>query len=165
MQRPLPDSYFPSTNDDPEPTTEGKGKSPLHLALEVVLSIQRKKILTGPSDSVGVLIYNIDNLKIPSEDEYGVGSSSQSQQKQSSYRNGTSTFLPLRQLSSESIKQLKSILEEADADLAEQASAEELKGERRQPEILGRLFPAMRNEDGVDTAEVFEACNHVFRDA
>ena len=52
MQTPRPDFE----------TEEGvmKGKSALHQVLEAVVELQRKKVITGPSDSVGVLIYNID---------------------------------------------------------------------------------------------------------
>ncbi len=37
-----------------------RGKSPLHQALDAVAKIERSKVITGPHDSVGVLLYNID---------------------------------------------------------------------------------------------------------
>lgn len=37
-----------------------RGKSPLHQALEAVVKIERTKVITGPNDSVGVLLYNVD---------------------------------------------------------------------------------------------------------
>lgn len=52
MHTPLPD----------EENSAGliRGKSPFHQALEAVVRIERTKIVTGPSDSVGVLLYNVD---------------------------------------------------------------------------------------------------------
>ena len=37
-----------------------RGKSALHKTLEAVVGIQRSKVITGPADSVGVLLYNVD---------------------------------------------------------------------------------------------------------
>lgn len=52
MHTPLPD----------EENSAGRirGKSPLHQALDAVVRIERTKIITGPADSVGVLLYNVD---------------------------------------------------------------------------------------------------------
>lgn len=52
MQKPFPDQQ----------NAQGiiKGKSALHQALEAVVKIQRSKVITGPADSVGVLLWNID---------------------------------------------------------------------------------------------------------
>lgn len=66
MQEPLPDEMFKDEefNKFQDPDTafklKGKGKSPLHIALEVVHAVERAKALTGPQDSVGVLFYNVD---------------------------------------------------------------------------------------------------------
>lgn len=37
-----------------------KGKSALHQVIDAVAEIERRKVITGPADSVGVLLYNID---------------------------------------------------------------------------------------------------------
>lgn len=66
MHEPLPDDMF--ENDDFSRFTEpevakkvyGKGKSTLHVALEVAHKVERAKALTGPHDSVGVLLYNVN---------------------------------------------------------------------------------------------------------
>jgi ATP-dependent DNA helicase 2 subunit 1 len=52
MQRPQAD----------ERNREGviKGKSALHQVLEAVVKIEKGKVITGPADSVGLLLYNID---------------------------------------------------------------------------------------------------------
>jgi hypothetical protein len=68
MQTPLPDATSLDSKTDADNTdaegrsldTTGKGKSPLHIALESVLGVMRGKILSGPTDHVGVLVYNID---------------------------------------------------------------------------------------------------------
>jgi hypothetical protein len=38
----------------------GPPKSPLHMALEAVLKVERGKVMSGPNDSVGVLLWNVD---------------------------------------------------------------------------------------------------------
>lgn len=66
MQEPLPDAMFGDEDfnkfqdRDIAFKVQGKGKSPLHIALEVVHGVERAKALTGPQDSVGVLFYNVD---------------------------------------------------------------------------------------------------------
>jgi ATP-dependent DNA helicase 2 subunit 1 len=52
MHKPLPD----------EVNEAGvvRGKSMLHQALKAIVDIERRKVLTGPSDSIGVLLYNVD---------------------------------------------------------------------------------------------------------
>jgi len=37
-----------------------RGKSALHQVLEAVVKIEKGKVITGPADSVGLLLYNID---------------------------------------------------------------------------------------------------------
>ncbi len=44
----------------PEGGDKSAKRSPLHMALEVVLRVQRGKVLSGPNDSVGVLLWNVD---------------------------------------------------------------------------------------------------------
>ena len=52
MQRPQADE----TNE------EGliRGKSALHQVLEAVVKIEKGKVITGPADSVGLILYNVD---------------------------------------------------------------------------------------------------------
>ena len=52
MQAPRPDT----TN--PEGTI--RGKSALHQVLIAVMDLQRKKVITGPADSVGIMFWNVD---------------------------------------------------------------------------------------------------------
>jgi len=52
MQTPRPDSS--------NPAGIVRGKSALHQVLEAVVDLQRKKVITGPADSVGVMLWNVD---------------------------------------------------------------------------------------------------------
>jgi hypothetical protein len=47
-------------------------------------------------------------------------------------------------------------------ELAEQSEDET---ERSQPSILGETFKPIDKDEMLDMADVFECCNHVFRDA
>lgn len=51
---------------------------------------------------------------------------------------------------------------EANLQLGEQSEDET---ERSQPNILGETFRAINQDELLDIADVFECCNHVFRDA
>ena len=47
----------------PDVTSPGgviRGKSALHQVLEAVVELERKKVVTGPADSVGLLLWNVD---------------------------------------------------------------------------------------------------------
>lgn len=37
-----------------------RGKSALHQVLEAVVKIEKGKVITGPADSVGLILYNVD---------------------------------------------------------------------------------------------------------
>ena len=52
MQTPRPDSN--------NPDGVVRGKSALHQVLEAVVDLKRKKVITGPADSVGIMFWNID---------------------------------------------------------------------------------------------------------
>lgn len=45
------------TDEDEGPT---RGKSALHQVLESVVRFEKGKVITGPADSVGLLLFNID---------------------------------------------------------------------------------------------------------
>ena len=51
---------------------------------------------------------------------------------------------------------------EANIQLGEQSEDE---SGRSQPNILGETFKPMNPDEILDIADVFECCNHVFRDA
>lgn len=43
-------------HDDPK--NEGRKISNLHLALEAAMQIQKRKVIVGPNDAVGILLFN-----------------------------------------------------------------------------------------------------------
>ena len=52
MQKPRPDMENPGGVI--------RGKSALHQVFEAVVDLERKKVITGPADSVGVMFWNVD---------------------------------------------------------------------------------------------------------
>lgn len=139
MHKPLPD----------EENEAGiiRGKSPLHQALESVSFIERNKVTTGPSDSVGLVLYNVD--------------ANTSGTSQSSAGSGILKFQELRQISAEDIKRIYKIVEQANAQYDQQSESDD---ETVEPAILRELFPPRPASDEVNIANVFTECNHVFRD-
>lgn len=133
MQTPLPDATSLGVKTDENDTdaegrslnTSGKGKSPLHIALESVLGVMRGKILSGPSDFIGVLIYNIDVsprktrsislilLNPPGPQRYG-GEASRTETNGTGLdiqQHGMTLYLPLRQIGADEIKGLNQFME------------------------------------------------------
>lgn len=169
MQTPL-DDYDPSAATLPQGSsskpsqihlrTAGKGKSPLHIALETVLAVERAKVLTGPSDCVGVLVYNVDSSKAPVIQL----PSSLGGTLLENFREGTVLYQPMRQISAEEIKRIKDFVEEANEELAKQSSKLAAGEQRSQPSTLSHQFPPLPVDSPIDMADVFECCNHVFRD-
>ncbi|KLT41005.1 SPOC domain-like protein [Cutaneotrichosporon oleaginosum] len=141
MQTPAP--------DDKNEAGVIRGKSPLHQALDAVVKIERTKVITGPSDSVGVLLYNIDSAKAPPS---GNGS----------VRDGTYVVQPLRTISAEEIKRLIKLLERANDEYAEQEDGD---APTVEPTVLRENFPPVALKDELNTAGVFQACMYLFRDA
>lgn len=139
MHKPLPD----------EENEAGliRGKSPLHQALESVSNIERNKVTTGPSDSVGLVLYNIDNH-----------ASDASQGKSGT---GIQLFQQLRQISAEEIRRIYKIVEQANAQYDQQSESND---DTVEPAILRQLFPPRPVDDEVNIANVFTECNHHFRD-
>lgn len=160
MHDPLPDEMFENedfsrfTEPDVAKKIYGKGKSTLHVALEVAHKVERAKALTGPHDSVGVLLYNVNPETLPPTLANG--------ERSETFRRGTVLYQPLRQINAEEIKRIKSLLEDANAQLAEQPEDEDA---RKEPDVLSETFQPIDADEMLDMADVFECCNHVFRDA
>lgn len=49
-----------------DPKYEGKNTSHLLSALEAAVEIQKRKVLVGPNDAVGILLFNTVSAIIPS---------------------------------------------------------------------------------------------------
>ncbi|WWC72003.1 uncharacterized protein I206_105962 [Kwoniella pini CBS 10737] len=143
MQTPFPDT----TNEE---DVLVRGKSALHQALEAVVKIQRSKVITGPADSVGVLLWDIDPGNTPSS-------------SQASYKPGTQVYQNLRTISAEEIKRIVKLLEKAKDQY--DAQNEDDGHKTVQPEILGLTFPPCDKEEELNIADVLVTCNFLFRDA
>ncbi|BEI96575.1 hypothetical protein CcaverHIS631_0201640 [Cutaneotrichosporon cavernicola] len=126
-----------------------RGKSPMHQALDAVVKIERTKVITGPNDSVGVLLYNVDSAKAPLSDNGSV-------------RDGTYVVQSLRTISAEEIKRLIKLLEQAND---EYAAEDDEDAPTTEPTVLRDNFPAIPAKDELNTAGVFQACMYLFRDA
>ncbi|WWD03626.1 hypothetical protein V865_001681 [Kwoniella europaea PYCC6329] len=143
MQTPFPDT----TNDDGELV---RGKTALHQALEAVVKIQRSKVITGPADSVGVLLWNIDPGNTPSS-------------SQASYKPGTQVYQNLRTINAEEIKRIVKLMERAKDQYDAQGKDEDVK--TVQPEVFSETFPPCDKSEEMNIADVLVTCNFLFRDA
>ncbi|WWD19602.1 hypothetical protein CI109_104064 [Kwoniella shandongensis] len=142
MQTPFPDVETP----------EGiiRGKSALHQALEAVVKIQRSKVITGPADSVGVLLWNVDPSKTPSSST-------------GNYKPGTHVYQSLRTINAEEIKRIVKLMEVAKDQYDNQEPDEDV--ETTQPEVFGETFPSCSKKEELNIADVLVTCNFLFRDA
>lgn len=160
MQTPYPDQDTPSGII--------RGKSALHQVLDAVVQIERSKVITGPADSVGLLLYNIDVRCLLPRDgpadaqaahPTSVPSSTQSYPT-GNYKPGTLVYQNLRMINAEEIKRVIKLKERAD----EQYDAQD-EGDTVQPPVLGEEFPPCKDKDELNIADVLVTCNFLFRDA
>ncbi|WRT70242.1 uncharacterized protein IL334_007237 [Kwoniella shivajii] len=146
MQTPFPNT----TNEDGQFI---RGKSALHQALEAVVKIQRSKVITGPADSVGVLLWNIEPTNAPSS-------------SQASYKPGTLVYQNLRTINAEEIKRIVKLMENVNNQYESQGNEEDAQDEKTvQPKILGETFPSCEKDQELNIADVLVTCNFLFRDA
>ncbi|KAF9262489.1 Ku DNA-binding complex, Ku70 subunit [Marasmius fiardii PR-910] len=118
-----------------DPVYEGVQTCHLFAALDAAVQIQKKKIITGPNDSVGILLFNTTRK---SDAPRGQGSE---------IKKGTYLFQPISPLGAPIIQELMILLESA----------------REDPEELRRTFPPL-TEKRVAMGDVFTSCNWVIRD-
>lgn len=143
-----------------------RGKSPLHQALEAVVKIERTKVITGPSDSVGVLLYNVD---VSSRHDRGCQLEADCQSTRApaaddgiSHPKKTHVVQALRTISADEIKRLIKVLESADDEYAAQGDTDEPTTE---PAILRETYPPVKPDEELNPADVLRACLYLFRDA
>ncbi|OCF44617.1 hypothetical protein I317_01504 [Kwoniella heveanensis CBS 569] len=139
---------FPDTTDDEGQVV--RGKSALHQALEAVVKIQRSKVITGPADSVGVLLWNINPGKTPST-------------SQGNYKPGTSVYQSLRTINAEEIKRIVKLMEVAKDQYDSVGDDDGAK--TKEPEVFKENFPPCEEGDELNVADVLVTCNFLFRDA
>lgn len=138
-----------------------RGKSVLHQALRAIVDIERRKVITGPSDSIGVLLYNVD---VSRREEHcsRLKLTFLQPEKTSSqnYKPGTHVLQPLQQINAEQIKKLIKLVDLAEEQYAAQEDPDEPTIE---PPILRETFPPATTE--LNVADVLVTCNFLFRDA
>ncbi|WOO82294.1 ATP-dependent DNA helicase II subunit 1 [Vanrija pseudolonga] len=125
-----------------------RGKSALHQALEAVVRSERNKVVTGPADSVGLLLYNLDPEKVPASPH-------------GTYKPGTYVVQAVRQINPSDIKRLVKLLQTANEQYDEQEDSDEPTVE---PPILRKTFPPCAPKNELNIADVLSTCNFLFRD-
>ncbi|KAL0576791.1 ATP-dependent DNA helicase II subunit 1 [Marasmius crinis-equi] len=118
-----------------DPVYEGVQTCHLFAALDAAVQIQKKKIITGPSDSVGILLFNTTRR---SDAPRGQGSE---------IKKGTFLFQPISPLGAPIIQEAMMLLESA----------------REDPQELRNTAPPMEDKR-VAMGDVFTSCNWVMRD-
>ncbi|KAF8799055.1 Ku DNA-binding complex, Ku70 subunit [Phlegmacium glaucopus] len=107
----------------------------LYTALEAAMQIQKKKIIVGPNDSFGILLFNTTRK------------SDTTRQQGSEIKKNTFLFQPIAPLSAPKVQELIQLLDAA----------------RENPEELRTMFPPLK-EGRVPMGDVFTSCNWVLRD-
>ncbi|KAM5544081.1 hypothetical protein V8D89_002267 [Ganoderma adspersum] len=117
-----------------DPRYEDVQTSNLMVALEAAMQIQKRKVLVGPNDSVGVVLFN--TTKRNENGEAGAD-----------IKRGTYVYQPLATIDVPQVTNLVNLLDEA----------------RENPEMLREEFPPMEDKR-VPVGDVFTSCNWVMRD-
>ncbi|KAK0199409.1 SPOC like C-terminal domain-containing protein [Desarmillaria ectypa] len=107
----------------------------LYAALESAMQIQKKKVIVGPNDSVGILLFNTTRSN--------EGNGNQG----SELKKNTFLYQPVSPLSAPTIQELVYLLDAS----------------RDDPEELRKAFPPL-NDNRVPMGDVFTSCNWVLRD-
>ena len=154
MQSPRPDII--------NPAGIVRGKSALHQVLEAVVDLQRKKVITGPADSVGVVLWNVDVsclalfqlINQPAKAHSSDGGS---------YKPGTMVYQPLRTINAEEMKKIIKLNERVQSEYEAQHDDENTPSV--QPAALAEAFPPANKGEELNVADVLVTCNFLFRDA
>ncbi|KAF8149083.1 SPOC like C-terminal domain-containing protein [Crassisporium funariophilum] len=107
----------------------------LYTALEAAMQIQKKKIIVGPNDSVGILLFNTTRK------------SETSRNQGSEIKKGTFVFQPISPLSAPKVQEIIQLLDAA----------------REDPQELRNTIPPLTS-GRVPMGDVFTSCNWVLRD-
>ncbi|ESK87600.1 dsb repair complex subunit [Moniliophthora roreri MCA 2997] len=118
-----------------DPIYENVQTCHLFAALDAAVQIQKKKIITGPNDSVGVLLFNT------------VSSTSVHIQQGSEIKKNTYLFQPISPLGAPTIQGLMQLLDSS----------------RENPEELKETLPPLVDKC-VPIGDLFTSCNWVIRD-
>ncbi|KAL5485891.1 KU70 [Sanghuangporus weigelae] len=117
-----------------DPKREGAKTSHLLTALEAVMQIQKRKVVVGPNDAVGILLFNTSRKNESTE------------RGATEYKSGTFVYQPVGQVDAPKIQNLVQLIHEA----------------RDNHKWLRYEFPPMEKQ--VPLGDVFTSCNWALRD-
>ncbi|EIW57977.1 ku70-like protein [Trametes versicolor FP-101664 SS1] len=106
----------------------------LMVALEAAMQIQKKKVLVGPNDAVGIVLFNTTKRNDNADDSTDV-------------KKGTYVYQPLATIDAPKVMELVQLLDEA----------------REKPDFLRKTFPPMTDKR-IAVGDVLTSCNWVMRD-
>ncbi|KAJ6521110.1 SPOC like C-terminal domain-containing protein [Mycena capillaripes] len=119
-----------------DPVYENVQTCHAYVALDAAMQIQKKKVIVGPNDAVGILLFNTTR-KAESSRNQG------SEIKKNCY-----VYQPIAPLSAPKIQELIQLLDAF----------------REDPEDLKKNFPPLQDGKRVAMGDVFTSCNWVLRD-
>ncbi|KAG6917848.1 hypothetical protein DXG01_000753 [Tephrocybe rancida] len=117
-----------------DPNYEDTQTCHLFTALEAAVQIQKKKVIVGPNDAVGIMLFNTTRK-------------SETTRIQSELKKNTFAYQPISPLSAPTIQELTQLLDDA----------------REDPAALRKAFPPLQDKR-VAMGDVFTSCNWVLRD-
>ncbi|KAG1735345.1 SPOC like C-terminal domain-containing protein [Suillus paluster] len=117
-----------------DPNYEDVKTSHLFTALEAAMQIQKKKVIVGPNDSVGIVLFNTTR-------------SSEAKNHATEIKKNSFVYQPISAISAPVIQELIQLLDAA----------------REDPELLKSTFPPLTGNK-MPLGDVFTSCNWVLRD-
>lgn len=117
-----------------DPNYEDVKTSHLFTALEAAMQIQKKKIIVGPNDSVGIVLFNTTR-------------SSETKNHATEIKKNSFVHQPITLISAPAIQELIQLLDAA----------------REDPDLLKSTFPPLTGKK-MPMGDVFTSCNWVLRD-
>ncbi|KAJ7098685.1 SPOC like C-terminal domain-containing protein [Mycena belliarum] len=120
----------------PDPIYENVQTCHAYAALDAAMQIQKKKVIVGPNDAVGILLFNTTR-KVETSRNQG-----------SEIKKNCFVYQPIAPLSAPKIQELIQLLDAF----------------REDPEELKNNFPPMADGKRVPMGDVFTSCNWVLRD-
>ncbi|KAF8214122.1 SPOC like C-terminal domain-containing protein [Mycena galopus ATCC 62051] len=119
-----------------DPVYENVQTCHAYAALDAAMQIQKKKVITGPSDAVGILFFNT------------IRKAETSRNQGSEIKRNCYVYQPIAPLSAPKIQELIQLLDAF----------------REDPEELKTQFPPLADGKRVAMGDVFTSCNWVLRD-
>ncbi|KAJ8592867.1 Ku DNA-binding complex, Ku70 subunit [Rhizopogon salebrosus TDB-379] len=117
-----------------DPNYEDVKTSHLFAALEAAMQIQKKKVIVGPNDSAGIVLFNTTH-------------SSEAKNHATEIKKNSFVYQPISPISAPTIQELIRLLDAA----------------REDPELLRSTFPPLTGKK-MPMGDVFTSCNWVLRD-